>query len=236
MSVNIKNIKKIILVAAGKGGVGKTTISASLALNLSLSGLKVGLLDADIYGPSIPSIFGLNDRVLETINNMFVPLNYRGIKTNSIGYLVKEDSALAWRGPMITKSLNQLLFSTDWGDLDYLIVDMPPGTGDIHLTFAKTCPIDGAVIVTTPDKLSEKDVSRAIDLYKKLNIPILGIVENMSYLEIDGKQMEIFGKGAMERIIDKHKIEKFIKLPILPSLSEKIDVMDSSSLVKLLDL
>lgn len=236
MNKTLKDIKKIYLVSSGKGGVGKSSLSSLISLALARSGKKVGLLDADIYGPSIPAIFGYNDHALTTKDNKFIPVESSGIKLISMGFLVKEDSALAWRGPMITKSLNQLLFSTYWGELDYLIVDMPPGTGDIHLSFAKSSPIDGVYIVTTPDILSEKDVNRAIDLYKKLNIPIAGLIENMSHLEHDGKKVKLFGEGALDRISKKYEIQNCVKLPLINSLSDKLQNIDLHEIKEFLDL
>lgn len=227
---NLENIKKIILVSAGKGGVGKSTIATLLAMQLQNSGKNVGILDADIYGPSIPTILDIEDEVPNTENNLFTPIISNGIKTNSIGYLVKPESALAWRGPMLTKALNQLLFSTNWGELDYLIVDMPPGTGDIHLSFAKMCKIDASVIVTTPDKIAQSDVQRAVDLYNKLNIPVAGIIENMSYLLHNGEKMNVFGQGASSRIAQKNKINIIAKLPLIPSLAENKELYNSDNL------
>lgn len=222
--MKIPGIKKVIIVASGKGGVGKSSVSVILAKQLQSKGFKVGMLDADIHGPSLPTIFSIEALNLEVINNKFKPIEKFGIKINSIGLLVKEDTALAWRGPMITKALNQLLYSTDWGDLDYLIIDMPPGTGDIHISLNQKCHIDGVVIVTIPDIISANDVSRSIDLYKKLNLNIIGIVENMSYLSLGKEKIQIYDTGATEKLISEFNIKLIAKLPIIPNLWKEEDI------------
>ena len=219
MTSPIQNIKKIYLVAAGKGGVGKSTISSLLARQLSAKGKKIGLLDADIYGPSIPTIFDIEDRLPETIDGKFQPIAKDQLKIMSIGFLVKSDSALAWRGPMLSKAIHQLLFSTDWGELDYLIIDMPPGTGDLHISLVQKCKIDGVFIVSTPDKIAIRDVERAIDLYRKLNLNILGIIENMSYVEERGLVLYPFGQGGAEFLANKLNLKILAKLPLIPSLA-----------------
>ena len=223
----IKSVKKVILVAAGKGGVGKSTISFVLAKQLVHKGYRIGLLDADIYGPSLPTLMNIEGALPEVENNLFNPVCKNGIYVMSIGFLIKPESSLAWRGPMLSKALNQLLFNTNWDNLDYLIVDMPPGTGDIHISIIQRCEIDGAILVTTPDKISMIDVERAADLYIKTKIPILGIVENMSYIEIAGEKIEIFGANAAKSISSKFDIKLIARLPLIPNLSEKEGLYDN---------
>jgi ATP-binding protein involved in chromosome partitioning len=199
-------------------------------MQIASKGFKVGILDCDIYGPSIPTIFGLENEITKVEEGKFTPLEFQNIKVNSIGFMVKEESALAWRGPMITKAITQLLNSTNWGKLDYLIVDMPPGTGDIHLTFARLCKIFGSIIVSTPDKIALKDVQRSIDLYRKLNINIIGAVENMSYIETLGTKQNLFGSDSMIEFSKKNNINYLAKLPLIPNLSSNIEFYNSSSL------
>ncbi len=219
----IRSVKKLIIVAAGKGGVGKSTISVLLAKQLQAKNYKVGILDADIYGPSIPTILNITKTILNTENNNFIPIDISGISVMSIGFLLEPQSALVWRGPMLSKALNQLLFSTNWKDLDYLIIDTPPGTGDIHISIIQKCDIDGAIIVTTPDRVAIVDVERAIDLYKKTNIPIYGIIENMSYINFGSEKQEIFGTGGAELIARNTGLRILAKLPLIPNLADNID-------------
>ncbi|MDX1923894.1 MAG: P-loop NTPase [Rickettsiaceae bacterium] len=206
------------MVAAGKGGVGKSTISMLIAMQLAAKSHKVGILDADIYGPSIPTIMRAEDEESSIENGKFQPLLMDGIKVMSIGFLVAKQNALAWRGPMLTKSLNQLLFMTNWGDLDYLIIDMPPGTGDVHLSISKLCEIDGVIIVTTPDEIAKRDVERAMNLYKKIGIKITGIVENMSYIKTENSTIFPFGTSSLDELADKYGTEKIATLPLIPCL------------------
>lgn len=226
-SNNLPESIKIILVASGKGGVGKSTVSFLIAKSLQKMGRKVGILDADIYGPSIPTILGALDLAPEAIDGVFQPVEKEGIKLNSIGFLVKEESALAWRGPMLTKAIDQLLFSTNWNGCEYLIVDMPPGTGDIHISFVQKAKIFGAIIVTTPDIVAEKDVVRAIDLYKKVNLPILGLIENMSFLKNGEEKISIFSGSSAEKICARYEIKLIAKLPIIPMLSANFELYDN---------
>lgn len=219
----IDNVKKIILVAAGKGGVGKSTIACLIAENLNLTGYSVGLVDADIYGPSIPHMFGIN-KTPEIIDKKMIPLKSRNIQINSIGFLTKDD-AVAWRGPMASKAVFQLLSVTAWNNIDYLIIDMPPGTGDIHLSILENYYVDGAVIITTPQKISEIDVKKAIDLYKKFSIPILGIIENMSYLihPQTREHIEVFSGNSAKYLSDKYAIPLIDKVPIIPQIATNCD-------------
>jgi len=177
----INKIKNIIVVASGKGGVGKSTVSANISTALSKQNIKVGLLDADIYGPSLPTIMGSKDKKPLIKNNKFQPIVRYGVKSISIGNLVEEGNPIMWRGPIISNTLKQLITNTEWGDLDYLIIDLPPGTGDIQITITKKIPVTASIIITTPHILSGVDASRAINMFKKLDIYIAGIIENMSY-------------------------------------------------------
>lgn len=225
----MNNIKNVIIVASGKGGVGKSTITALLAMQLGQKGFRVGILDADISGPSIPTIFGVENEIPDSIDNKFQPIVKDNIKLISLGFLVQPGAALAWRGPILTKSLNQLLFSTEWGELDYLIIDMPPGTGDIHISLAQRCKINSAIIVSTPDKISIKDVERSIDLYKKLGIKISGIVQNMSYLSLDSGRISLFGED-LEDLSSRTGIKIIARLPLIPNLSDNKDAYYSEEL------
>ncbi len=209
------------MVAAGKGGVGKSTISVILAQQLSMQGHKVGILDADIYGPSIPTILEIEDSVPMATGGVINPIIKDKISVASIAFLVPQDSAIAWRGPMLSKAINQLLGGTNWGDLDYLIIDMPPGTGDIHISFINTKNITGAIMVSTPDKLAIRDVTRAIDLYKKTGINIVGIIENMSYLKTTNEDITPFGEGYIKALAEHSAIPIIAKLPMIPSLSAR---------------
>jgi ATP-binding protein involved in chromosome partitioning len=222
--LHIEGVTQVILVGAGKGGVGKSTISALLAHKLTAEGKKVGIIDADIYGPSIPHIFGLQGKpALE--NDRMIPLQNYGILVNSIGFLTAPSASISWRGPMTSKALYQLLSLTNWGKLDYLIIDTPPGTGDIHLSLLQNYIIDKVLMVTTPQKISELDVSRAISLYNKFNVPIIGIIENMSYyIEPQSKQkIQLFSGRSGEIMANKYNIPLLAKLPINPELSADCD-------------
>lgn len=220
----LDGVKNICLVASGKGGVGKSTITALLAYKLKNMGKKVGIIDADIYGPSIPNIFGIHEKP-PIENNRMVPLQKEGILLNSIGFLADPKSALSWRGPMVSKALYQLMSLTDWGELDYLLIDTPPGTGDIHLSLLQNYHIDSAYIVTLPQKISQIDVEKAINLYQKFGIKIAAIIENMSYLRnIDTKeQIRIFPGNAGNEIAEKFDILKVVHMPIIPTLADDCD-------------
>jgi ATP-binding protein involved in chromosome partitioning len=220
----IENVKKVILVASGKGGVGKSTITALIAEQLNADGYRVGIVDADIYGPSIPHIFNIN-KLPTILNERIIPLMARNIQIMSIGFFVKDHSAIIWRGPMASKTIYKLLSVTKWDNLDYLIIDMPPGTGDIHLSILENYYLDGVIIVTTPHKISEIDVTRSIDLYKKLNLPILGIIENMSYLidPTSGETLSIFEGSSGEYLAKKYNIELIDKIAIMPSIANACD-------------
>jgi ATP-binding protein involved in chromosome partitioning len=222
--IHIEGVGKILLIASGKGGVGKSTIAALLAHKLKNGGKKVGIVDADIYGPSIPHLFSLKGKpALE--DNKMVPLENYGIVVNSIGFLTEPSASISWRGPMASKAIYQLLSLTKWGNLDYLIIDSPPGTGDIHLSILQNYIIDQVIMVTTPQKISGNDVSRAISLYKKFHVPIWGVIENMSYYTIPqtSEKIEIFTGDGGIKIAFEHKLELLTKLPIDSRLSIACD-------------
>lgn len=208
--IDLPNVKNIIAVASGKGGVGKSTVSVNLAVSLAASGAKVGLIDADLYGPSIPTLFGLQNVKPEVKDKKIMPIEKFGVKLISIGFLIDPETALIWRGPMASSAIRQLISDVDWQELDYLIFDLPPGTGDIQLTIVQALPITGAVIVTTPQDVALADVSKAATMFRKVGVSILGVVENMSWYELpDGSKDYIFGKGGGE---------KFAKINALPFL------------------
>ena len=195
----LQQVKNIIAVASGKGGVGKSTFAVNLAIALAQTGSKVGLIDADLYGPSIPTMFGLLDAKPEVVEKNLVPLEKWGVKLMSIGFLIEMDTAVIWRGPMVSNAIKQFISEVEWKELDYLIFDLPPGTGDIQITIAQTIPLTGAIIVTTPQDVAIADVSKAVSMFRKVNVPILGLVENMSYYELpDGTKDYIFGHHGGE--------------------------------------
>lgn len=225
---SLKSVKNIIAVTAGKGGVGKSTISVNLALALSAIGARVGLLDADIYGPSIPMMLGIkeyNRLNLFNCDKELEPLSCFGLQVSSIGFLIEEKDPIIWRGPMISKFLEQLIHSTKWDNIDYLIVDMPPGTGDIHITLMNKLPVNGTIIVTTPQNLALLDVKKNIEMILKFNIPILGIIENMSFYKC--KQCNncehIFGNNGGDIISKNYNIELLDSLPIDFNLRQRSD-------------
>lgn len=212
----LPNVKNIIAVASGKGGVGKSTTSVNLALALASEGANVGILDADIYGPSIPTMLGLSGYPASDDGKTMNPKISFGIQTISIGYLIDKDQPMIWRGPMVTNALQQLLKDTNWDNLDYLIVDLPPGTGDIQLTLAQQIPVTGAVIVTTPQDIALIDAQRGLGMFEKVNVPVLGLVENMSMHICSncGHEEAIFGQGGGEAMAKKNNIELLGSLPL----------------------
>lgn len=219
----LPGVKNIIAVASGKGGVGKSSVSSWLALSLSNSGAKVGLLDGDMYGPSIPTMFGLKDYKPASIEvegkSIMEPAIVNGIKLFSIGFLADDRQAIVWRGPMLSKAFKQFLEDVAWGDLDYLIIDLPPGTGDIQLTICQTLPLTGAVIVTTPQEVAIADAQRAISMFDMPGItrPVLGVVENMSYFipeDAPDKRYAIFGEGGGKRLAEANNLELLGQIPI----------------------
>ena len=210
------NVKNIIAVASGKGGVGKSTTAANLALALAAEGAKVGVLDADIYGPSQPMMLGIDRRPESDDGQTMEPLENHGVQVMSIGFLINQDEAMIWRGPMATQALEQLLRQTNWSDLDYLIVDMPPGTGDIQLTLSQRVPMTGAVIVTTPQDIALIDARKAVTMFEKVGVPILGVVENMAVHVCSncGHAEHIFGEGGGKRMAAEYKMDYLGALPL----------------------
>jgi len=213
-----KNIKNVIAVASGKGGVGKSTVAVNLAVALAEKGASVGLLDADIYGPNIPTMMGV-DRLKGAKDDKILPGEGHGVKVISIGFMVKPEQALIWRGPMLHSAIKQFIADVEWGDLDYLIIDLPPGTGDVQLSLSQTLELQGGVIVTLPQQVSLDDALRGINMFQELNIPIFGVVENMSYLETpDGERMDIFGSGGGEKLAKMTGIPFIGSIPIDPQV------------------
>lgn len=209
-------VKSVIVVGSGKGGVGKSTVAASIALTLRRLGAKVGLMDADVYGPSIPHLLGLKGRPSITESKRIEPIRLGDMPVMSMGFLVEPDQAVIWRGPMLHGSINQFLGETDWGELDYLIIDMPPGTGDIALTLSQALPIAGAIVVCTPQEVALLDAVKAISMFRKVNIPILGMVENMSGFQCPdcGKMYDIFGRGGARAKAEELGVSYLGGLPI----------------------
>lgn len=221
----ISNVKNVIAVSSGKGGVGKSATSVNLAYALQKEGARVGILDADIYGPSVPIMLGNpNAHPDSEDNRTMYPLMVEGVAANSIGYLVDSESASIWRGPMATKALKQLIYETKWPLLDYLIVDLPPGTGDIHLTISQQVPLSAAVIVTTPQTIATADAKKGIAMFEKLDIPVLGIVENMSYFECKcGEKSYPFSQGGSVALAQQHGTEVLGELPLNNDIREHAD-------------
>lgn len=214
--LELPHLKKIIAVASGKGGVGKSTVAANLAVALAAQGQRVGLMDADIYGPSVPRLMGINAKPETNENNRLVPFGKHGIKFMSMGFLVAEDAPMIWRGPMIQTAVTQLLRDVEWGELDVLVIDLPPGTGDAQLTMAQKVPVTGAVIVSTPQDLALIDARKAIEMFRKLDVPILGLVENMSYHVCTncGHEDHIFGHGGAKSEAEKQGIKFLGEIPL----------------------
>lgn len=221
----LPGVKNIIAVASGKGGVGKSTTSVNLALALASEGANVGILDADIYGPSIPTMLGLSGAPETVDGKTMLPKVSFGVQTISIGYLIDADQAMIWRGPMVTGALQQLLTQTQWSNLDYLIIDLPPGTGDIQLTLAQQIPVSGAIIVTTPQDIALIDAQRGLAMLEKVNIPILGLVENMSIHICSqcGHEEAIFGQGGGLAMSEKNKVELLGSLPLDINIRQMAD-------------
>ncbi|MFT4032941.1 MAG: Mrp/NBP35 family ATP-binding protein [Siphonobacter sp.] len=228
----LNSVKNIIAIASGKGGVGKSTVTANLAIALKNAGAKVGILDADIYGPSIPVMFGAEDlhptvTVVEG-KNMINPIQQFGVKLISMGFLVPADSAMVWRGPMASQALKQLMGDVNWGELDYLLIDLPPGTGDIHLTLVQSAPITGAVVVTTPQKVALADAKKGLQMFRQpqINVPILGIVENMAYFtpeELPNNRYYLFGKGGGKWLAEHYEVPLLGEIPLVQGIREAGD-------------
>jgi ATP-binding protein involved in chromosome partitioning len=228
----LPKVKNIIAVASGKGGVGKSTVTSNLAVALAQSGAKVGLIDADIYGPSIPVMFNCEyeQPLVKQINgrNIIIPIEQYGVKLISIGFLAPPDSAVIWRGPMASSALKQFFSDADWGELDYLLIDLPPGTSDIHLTLVQTVPVTGAVIVTTPQKVALADANKGVLMFKQpqINVPILGVVENMAYFtpeELPNNKYYIFGKDGGKNLSEKHNVPFLGQVPLVQGIRESGD-------------
>ncbi len=219
------NVRNIVAVSSAKGGVGKSTVAANLALALAAEGARVGMLDADIYGPSQPMMLGISGRPESVDGKTLEPLENYGIQTSSIGFLIEPDTPMVWRGPMVTSALQQLLNQTNWKDLDYLIVDMPPGTGDIQLTLAQQVPVTGAVIVTTPQDIALLDATKGLKMFEKVGVPILGIVENMAVHVCSncGHAEHIFGSGGAARISQQYEVDLLGSLPLDIRIREQTD-------------
>lgn len=225
---NIKlmnNIKNIIAVASGKGGVGKSTTAVNLALALQAEGATVGILDADIYGPSQPSMLGIDGTPDSPDGKRLEPMMGHGLQAMSIGFLIDKEMPMVWRGPMVTQALEQLLTETNWRDLDYLVIDLPPGTGDVQLTLAQKIPVNGAVIVTTPQNIALLDARKGVKMFQKVDVPILGIVENMSthICSQCGHEEPIFGSGGGEKMAKEYDVELLGALPIDPTIRQQTD-------------
>ena len=211
----IKGTKFTIAISSAKGGVGKSTFAMNFALALKSIGSKVGILDADIYGPSLPKMMSINEKPKSEDGKSMTPITQYGIQCMSIGFLVDKDTPMIWRGPMVTSAIKTFTQKVLWSDLDFIIVDMPPGTGDTQLTFAQEIKVDGAIIVSTPQEIALLDVKRGINMFDKLKVPILGLVDNMSFFETDeGKKYNIFGEDGVEKVAKDYKKEFLGKIPI----------------------
>jgi len=221
---SIPGVRNIIAVASGKGGVGKSTVAMNLALALNQSGARTGLLDCDFYGPSIPSMTNIHGRAQGTADQKIVPHVFEDVKLMSMGFVVERTQALSWRGPMLHKMLGQFLFHVEWGELDYLILDLPPGTGDVQLSLAQITPLSGAVLVTTPQKVALGDVEKGMRMFQEVDIPVLGIIENMSYYRCGNceKKHRIFGSGGAERMAKEFNIPVLGEIPLDPVIPSQL--------------
>ncbi len=213
-------VRNAVAVASGKGGVGKSTVAVNLAVVLAQSGARVGLLDADIYGPNVPTMMGIH-RLPPPQDGKLIPAEQYGVKVMSIGFLVQPGQPLIWRGPMLHSAIRQFLSDVAWGELDYLIIDLPPGTGDAQLSLAQSLPLSGGLIVTLPQEVSQEDARRGLEMFRQLNVPILGVIENMSYLEMpDGTHMDVFGMGGGEELARKSGVDFLGAIPLDPSVRQ----------------
>ncbi|WP_394810214.1 iron-sulfur cluster carrier protein ApbC [Phytohalomonas tamaricis] len=223
----LESVKHVVAVASGKGGVGKSTVTVNLALAMAAEGFKVGLLDADIYGPSQAQMLGIKAGTRPTMidEKTMAPIEAHGIKSMSMAYMVDVETAMVWRGPMVSGAFQQLLTQTGWGELDYLFIDMPPGTGDIQLTLAQHVPVTGSVIVTTPQDIALLDARKGIEMFRKVNVPVLGVVENMSLHTCSncGHTEPVFGEGGGARIAAQYDTEVLGRLPLSLSIREQVD-------------
>ena len=230
---HIPGIDSIVAISSGKGGVGKSTLTANLAVTLSQMGCKVGVLDADIYGPSIPTMFDMEGKKPLSVQvdgkSKMAPVENYGVKVLSIGFFTKPNQAVVWRGPMATKALNQMIFGADWGELDFLLIDLPPGTGDIHLSIVQSLPLNGAVVVSTPQNLALADTKKGIAMFQQesIDVPVLGIIENMAYFtpeELPGNKYYIFGKQGAENLAEDKNVPFLGALPLVQSVREAADL------------
>ncbi len=228
----LPGVKNIIAIASGKGGVGKSTVTSNLAVALAQAGARVGLIDADIFGPSIPTMFNCEAEQphVKQVNgrNIILPIEQYGVKLLSIGFLAPPDSAVVWRGPMASSALKQFFTDADWGELDYLLIDLPPGTSDIHLTMVQTVPVTGAVIVTTPQKVALADANKGLAMFRQpqINVPVLGVVENMAYFtpeELPDNRYYIFGKDGGKNLAEKHSVPLLGQIPLVQGIRESGD-------------
>jgi ATP-binding protein involved in chromosome partitioning len=215
----IPGVKNIIAVGSGKGGVGKSTVAVNLAITLSRLGHAVGLMDADVYGPNVPLMMGIQ-QTPHAIGQRIQPLEAHGVRLMSMAFLNPGDKPLVWRGPMLNSVIQQFLRNVDWGELDYLVIDLPPGTGDVQLTLIQTTPLTGAVIVTTPSDVALEDARKAVNMFEQVREQVLGIVENMSYLEHNGEKLYIFGKGGGARTAEKMNVPLLAEIPLDPATRE----------------
>ncbi|MCL4159095.1 UNVERIFIED_CONTAM: hypothetical protein GTU68_046424 [Idotea baltica] len=228
----LPNVKNLIAVASGKGGVGKSTVTSNLAVALAKTGAKVGVIDADIFGPSMPTMFGCENKQPSVKKvgdkSVIIPIEKYGVKLISIGFLSGGDNAIVWRGPMASSALKQFIGDTDWGELDYLLFDLPPGTSDIHLTLVQTIPVTGAIVVTTPQKVALADAAKGLSMFlqPQINVPILGIVENMSYftpMELPDYKYHIFGKDGGKQLAQKNQVPFLGEIPLVQNIRESGD-------------
>ncbi|UXP31442.1 Mrp/NBP35 family ATP-binding protein [Reichenbachiella agarivorans] len=231
-SFTLPKVKNIIAVSSGKGGVGKSTVTANLAVALAKSGAEVGIIDADIFGPSIPTMFNCEheqpDMVMEDGKNLIIPIMQYGVKLVSIGFLTPKDNAIVWRGPMASSALKQFISDVKWGELDYLLIDLPPGTSDIHLTLVQSVPVTGAIIVTSPQKVAIADARKGLAMFKlpQINVPILGVIENMAYFtpaELPDSKYYIFGQDGGRKLAEKEEVPFLGEIPIVQSIRESGD-------------
>lgn len=222
----LPGVRHVVAVASGKGGVGKSTVATNIAVALGMSGLRTGLLDADIYGPSIPLMMGVNEQPQVSHDNRIAPFVNHGIKMQSLGFFLGENAPVIWRGPMVMKAVQQLLKDTDWGELDALIIDLPPGTGDVQLTLVQTVPLTGAILVTTPQDLALLDVKKGAEMFKQVNAPLIGIVENMSFFVCPdcGTSTEVFRRGGGQKESERLGIPLLGRIPLDPVVCDTGDL------------
>jgi len=220
----INGTKFVIAISSAKGGVGKSTFAMNFALALKSTGSKVGILDADIYGPSLPKMMSINEKPKSEDGKSLEPINQYGVQCMSIGFLVDEETPMIWRGPMVTSAIKTFAQKVLWNNLDFIVVDMPPGTGDTQLTFAQEIKVDGVIIVSTPQEIALLDVKRGIRMFDKLKVPILGLVDNMSFFEVDEKKYNIFGEGGVEKVANDYKKDFLGKIPIDIDLRVAADI------------